>query len=60
MHPEPATHNSAAVRVLAIADTDSYLKWSAATLEALPESWESTQLLIANPDHAVRGTDSGG
>jgi Putative glycosyltransferase (DUF6716) len=49
VHPEPATHNSAAVRVLAIADTDSYLKWSAATLEALPESWESTQLLIANP-----------
>ena len=49
MHPEPATPNSAAVRVLAIADTDSYLKWSAATLEALPDSWESTQLLIENP-----------
>jgi hypothetical protein len=40
---------SAAVRVLAIADTDSYLKWSAATLEALPASWESRQLLIKNP-----------
>lgn len=40
---------SAAVRVLAIADTDSYLKWSAATLEALPASWESSQLLIKNP-----------
>ena len=38
-----------AVRVLAIADTDSYLKWSAATLDALPRSWESTQLLIENP-----------
>jgi hypothetical protein len=35
--------------VLAIADTDSYLKWSAATLEALPDSWESAQLLIENP-----------
>jgi Putative glycosyltransferase (DUF6716) len=37
------------VRVLAIADTDSYLKWSAATLDALPGSWESTQLIIKNP-----------
>ena len=45
-HPEPAT--PATVRVLAIADTDSYLKWSAATLEAL-RLWESTQLLIENP-----------
>jgi hypothetical protein len=40
---------STAVRVLAIADTDSYLKWSAATLKALPGSWQSTQLLIKNP-----------
>ena len=38
-----------AVRVLAIADTDSYLKWSAATLDALPRGWESAQLLIENP-----------
>jgi hypothetical protein len=45
--PEPAA--SAAVSVLAIADTDSYLKWSAATLDALPHSWESSQLLIRNP-----------
>jgi hypothetical protein len=44
---EPAT--PAAVRVLAVADTDSYLKWSAATLDALPHSWESSQLLIRNP-----------
>jgi hypothetical protein len=35
--------------VLAIADTDSYLKWSAATLDALPTSWGSAQLLIENP-----------
>lgn len=47
MRPELST--SAAVRVLAIADTDSYLKWSAATLDALPHSWESSQLLIRNP-----------
>jgi hypothetical protein len=39
----------AVVRVLAIADTDSYLKWSVATLEALPNSWQSTQLIIKNP-----------
>ena len=38
-----------AVRVLAISDTDSYLKWSAATLDALPTSWVSAQLLIENP-----------
>jgi hypothetical protein len=44
---EPAA--PATVRVLAIADTDSYLKWSAATLEALPHSWESSQMLISNP-----------
>jgi hypothetical protein len=48
LYTEPPPQ-SAAVRVLAIADTDSYLKWSAATLEALPASWESSQLLIKNP-----------
>jgi hypothetical protein len=47
VRPEPA--GPAAVRVLAIADTDSYLKWSAATLDALPHSWESSQVLIHNP-----------
>jgi len=39
----------AAVRVLAIADTDSYLKWSAATLDRLPAPWESNQVVISNP-----------
>ena len=38
-----------AVCVLAIAGTDSYLKWSGATLDALPTSWRSAQLLIENP-----------
>jgi hypothetical protein len=48
---EPAVLAEAlpAVRVLAIADTDSYLKWSSATLDALPRSWQSAQLLIKNP-----------
>ena len=36
-------------RILAVADTDSYLKWSAATLAALPHSWRTGQLVIANP-----------
>jgi hypothetical protein len=36
-------------RVLAIADTDSYLKWSAATLAALPAEWTCTQLVLVNP-----------
>jgi putative glycosyltransferase DUF6716 len=36
-------------RVLAISDSDSYLKWSVATLRALPESWSSTQLVVKNP-----------
>ena len=49
MQAEAAAGTPAAVRVLAIADTDSYLKWSAATLEALPSSWECTQLIIENP-----------
>lgn len=43
------TTPSSAVQVLAIADTDSYLKWSEATLDALPSSWDSVQLLIKNP-----------
>ena len=28
-------------RILAIADTDSYLKWSSATLAALPPGWQA-------------------
>ena len=49
MLSEAAAAAPPAVPVLAIADTDSYLKWSAATLDALPTSWESVQLLIENP-----------
>jgi hypothetical protein len=47
VRPEPTA--PASVRVLAIADTDSYLKWSAATLDALPNRWESSQVVISNP-----------
>ena len=36
-------------RVIAISDSDSYLKWSVATLRALPASWSSTQLVVKNP-----------
>ncbi|MCW2812429.1 MAG: hypothetical protein JWP61_2887, partial [Friedmanniella sp.] len=38
-----------APRVLAVADTDSYLKWSLATLAALPPGWSSTQVVLDNP-----------
>ncbi|HEY9294389.1 MAG TPA: DUF6716 putative glycosyltransferase [Microlunatus sp.] len=34
---------------MAIADSDSYLKWSAATLQAMPAGWQSEQWLIKNP-----------
>lgn len=37
------------VRVVAISDPDSCLKWSAATLEAMPASWRTDQWLIRNP-----------
>jgi hypothetical protein len=36
-------------RILAVADTDSYLKWSSATLSALPPGWRRSQLVIRNP-----------
>jgi hypothetical protein len=36
-------------RVIAISDSDSYLKWSVATLRALPASWSCTQLVVKNP-----------
>jgi hypothetical protein len=36
-------------QVLAVADTDSYLKWAAATLAAMPPEWLGTILVIDNP-----------
>jgi hypothetical protein len=36
-------------RLLAVADTDSYLKWAAATLTAMPPEWRSTIVVIDNP-----------
>jgi hypothetical protein len=46
------------VRVLAIADSDSYLKWSLATVQALPRDWVATQLVIANPLRPSTGQTS--
>lgn len=43
----PAQRSS--VRVLAVADTDSYLKWSVATLATLPSQWSGEQIVIDNP-----------
>lgn len=49
--------------VLAVADADSYLKWSAATLDGLPAHWERRQLLLDSPvtpslEQAVAATGS--
>lgn len=35
--------------MLAVADTDSYLKWGAATLDAMPAHWRTTQVVVDNP-----------
>lgn len=37
------------VRVLAVSDSDSYLKWSSATLRALPAEWHTEQVVLATP-----------
>ncbi|GAA2105746.1 hypothetical protein GCM10009841_24780 [Microlunatus panaciterrae] len=37
------------VRVLGIADSDSYLKWSSATLAAMPADWQTEQVVVTNP-----------
>ena len=37
------------MHVLAVADTDSYLKWGAATLDAMPEHWRTSQVVVDNP-----------
>ena len=35
--------------VLAVADSDSYLKWSAATLAAMPAGWTRRQVVVRSP-----------
>ncbi|MBA8795518.1 hypothetical protein FHX74_003154 [Friedmanniella endophytica] len=40
---------SEAVRVVAVADSDSYLKWGAATLDGLPAGWLREQWLVTSP-----------
>lgn len=37
------------VRVLAVADSDSYLKWTAATCAAMPSQWRTEQVVITTP-----------
>lgn len=37
------------MRVLAVADADSYLKWSAATLDRLPAQWDRRQAVVKSP-----------
>jgi hypothetical protein len=35
--------------IVAVADSDSYLKWSAATLRAMPPRWQTSQVVIDSP-----------
>ncbi|NLF06086.1 MAG: hypothetical protein GX593_13960, partial [Actinomycetales bacterium] len=37
------------LRVLALTDTDSYLKWGAATLDTLPAEWPTRVLVLRSP-----------
>jgi hypothetical protein len=37
------------VRILALADSDSYVKWGAALIGALPDSWERRLLVVDSP-----------
>jgi hypothetical protein len=37
------------VRLLAVADSDSYLKWTAATVAALPSDWQRQLVVLATP-----------
>jgi hypothetical protein len=36
-------------RILAIADSDSYIKWGAALLDSAPAEWEKTLVVVASP-----------
>ncbi|CAN5261031.1 hypothetical protein BH09ACT3_BH09ACT3_08530 [soil metagenome] len=40
---------TAPTRILAIADSDSYLKWGAALLARAPEDWERSLVILASP-----------
>ncbi|HEY8791094.1 MAG TPA: DUF6716 putative glycosyltransferase [Actinopolymorphaceae bacterium] len=37
------------VRVLVVADSDSYLKWGASLLTSLPAAWDSDVVVVRNP-----------
>lgn len=37
------------MHVVAVADTDSYLKWVSATLDGLPADWRSDLVVVQNP-----------
>jgi hypothetical protein len=38
-----------AIRVLVVADSDSYVKWGAALLDRAPDEWQKTLLVLATP-----------
>jgi hypothetical protein len=40
---------SGPIRVLAVADSDSYVKWGAALVARMPPEWEAVTVLLASP-----------
>src|SRR5690242_14515804 len=40
---------ASAPSVLAVADSDAYLRWSAATLAAMPAGWTRRQVVVRSP-----------
>ena len=45
------------MRVLAVADSDSYLKWAACLLGDLPAGCESELVVVRTADRPVAGAD---
>lgn len=46
---EPESPLTATVTVLAVADSDSYVKWGAALLGQAPDYWQSSLIVLATP-----------
>ena len=43
------SRSAAAVTILAIADSDSYVKWGATLLGQIPEDWQRSLIVLASP-----------
>ena len=49
MSLESSAATGSAMKVLAIADSDSYIKWGASVLERMPADWHRSIVVIATP-----------